>query len=992
MSRKEWPTGPFDAAAPRVFSIDAGRPFLDDLAAGLTAALGDDLPQAEIFLPTRRAVRAAADAVLDAYARSGRRAALLPRLRAIGDIDEDELFAFSGDAADEIALAPALSPAERLATLARFVAEHERRFAGQENWPAAIAAARELGRLLDAFYTEEIDPKALKALDVGDSAGHWAKSLDFLRVITDIWPDYLARIGRTDPADRRARLIAATAARILEKPPAHPLVIAGSTASAPAVARLARAIAQAPRGAVILPGLDRAMDARAFEEIDDAHPQSGLKALLAAMALAPADVRPWAGSGAESPRTALLTLALRPAETTDDWLSLVAAMTLRDRGLEASTAGLTLIEAENEDGEATAIAALFRQTLEAPEKTAILVTPDRTLSRRVALKMRRWGVIVDDSAGVPFANTSCGMFLRLVALFLEDPGDPARILALARHPLAHFGLGRHERRRALDAVDRALRGVRPAKGLFSVEESLRNRGALSPEAQALLAALAGAAADFPRDADAAFAALFAGHIAAAERLSGAELLWSGDDGEKGAMLLADLSGAADDINAVGGRRYCDVFDALIAGEAVRARSNAHPRLSILGPLEARMQRADHMILGGLNEGVWPSVAAGDPFLSRAMREKLGLSSPERKIGLSAHDFAGLAAQPVVTLTRAKRAGGRPADAARWIIRLKNILTGADALAAVDRSERWTALVRRLDAPQNVNPAQRPRPKGGPGRRPARVSVTRIEKWLRDPYSIYAMHLLGLRKLEEPGAEFGRREMGMLLHKVFERASLSPAAPTPQSLQALYDAAAAEFALGDADRRFWSAAIADSFDWFVAFDAERRAEGRVAAVESDGAWTLAGIDPPFTLTAKADRIDILNDGRAAIFDYKSGRVPTEKQDATFSPQLALTAAMVEAGAFADLGAVRVARYDYLKIANRADEEKANRWGRADEAAASAIILAEEKLRALVAAYDSPDAIYHSQPRPEFTDDYGDYDQLARRKEWAAAEDGDNGGGE
>jgi ATP-dependent helicase/nuclease subunit B len=231
-----------------------------------------------------------------------------------------------------------------------------------------------------------------------------------------------------------------------------------------------------------------------------------------------------------------------------------------------------------------------------------------------------------------------------------------------------------------------------------------------------------------------------------------------------------------------------------------------------------------------------------------------------------------------------------------------------------------------------------------------------------------------------------------LHKVYERAATKTEAPTAASLRSLYDELAPEFGLGDADRRFWSAAVDDSFAWFAEFDADRRAEGRLALAEGAGAWVLPGVDPPFKLTATADRIDLLKDERAAIFDYKSGKLKTEKQDNTFSPQLALTAAMVAAGAFEKIGARKVARYEYVKILNRTDDGRQNGWGREGDDAAVAIRDAEAHLRALIAAYDDPGAPYHSQPRPEFTDVYGEYDQLARRKEWGAADDGGEGGGE
>ncbi len=978
-----------DRSPPRYFSIDQGRPFLADLARGLIDAFGEALPRAEIWLPTRRAVRALAGAILDVRAGDGAAAALLPRMRAIGDIDDGDTAAFAGDAADEIELPPAISPMARTLELARLVAARDRAFAGQENWPGALAAARELGKLLDSLYAEEIDPAAISRIDVGDRARHWDVSRAFLEIVTAAWPVFLEARGLSDPADRRSRLIGAKARRIAAAPPAHPLVIAGTTASAPSVARLVAAIAAAPLGAAVLPGLDRDLDGRAFEVMDDAHPQSGLKALLKAIGQAPADIAPWPGAGGARPRAALLRLALRPAEATDEWLPRIAGATAADPRLASATDGFSLIEAETEDAEALIVAMIFRQTLERQAATAMLVTPDRTLARRVALKMRRWGVIVDDSGGVPFANTACGTFLRLVAGFLADPGDPVALLALLRHPLARLGLEDADRSRGVDALDRALRGPRPAIGLEGVAGRLQERPDRSDAAVAVLGVLTGASR--PIDGDAArLSDRLRAHLAAAETIAGGVSLWSGDDGAAGAELLAEILGDETTLNGVGDGAYGDIFEALIAGAVVRRRSDAHPRLSILGPLEARLLSADHVILGGLNEGVWPQGAPADPFLSREMRLAIGLPAPERRIGLAAHDFAQGAASPVVTLTRAKRSGGKPAKPSRWIVRLKNILKGAGALDACDRSALWSARAERLDAPENVIPVEAPAPRAGKDRRPARLSVTDIETWIRDPYAIYARRLLNLRKLEEPGAALGARDAGSLLHRVFERAGKAPAALPAAALNAILDEEALRAGLTGADRAFWSASLEEALAWFQSFDAARRLDG-AAHVETAGALTLGGVDPPFTLTARADRIDALTGGGAAIFDFKTGELPTEKQEkASFSPQLPLTGVILEAGGFATLGPLRAALYRYLKIANRSDDDAKNVFGAEGEAAAAAIRQAEADLRRWIAHFDDPEAIYRSQPRPQFVKREGDYDQLARRREWSASDDAEGGG--
>lgn len=988
MSKNAKSASIFDSAAPRLFSIDAGRPFLRDLCEALLDSLGQELSAAEIFLPTRRAIRTARETLLDAYLARGLNAAIMPRFRAIGDIDEDELITFAGTAEGEIELAPAIPATERLVVLAKFVAARERAFAGQENWPAAISAARELARLLDSFHTEEIDPAGLKSLDVRDAAGHWARSLAFLKVVTDEWPLYLEEAGYADPAARRARLISTMAARIAANPPGHPLIVAGTTASAPSVTRLVDAIARAPRGAAVLPGLDRKIDQRAWTAIgaEDAHPQSGMKALLDKIGLERNSVRAWPRSETVSPRNAFLTLSLRPAEATDDWLTLVEKLSQDDPRLAAATRGMMLIEADNEEAEASAIAAIFRIAIADVEKTAILVTPDRTLSRRVALKMRRWGVIVDDSAGVPFANTPCGSFLRILARHTEHPDDPVALLALLRHELAAFDLDLKSRSQAVDLIDRALRNCRGYNLLSALEASLGVHAVKTNGAEKIIEALNFVRQELPADPDAPFERLFDSHIIAAETIAGAERLWSGEDGAAGADLIAALRGAAGLIDAVAGKRYSDVFDALIADKAVRSVADAHPRLRILGPLEARLHTADLVILGGLNEGVWPQDAQVDPFLSRTMRKALGLPSPERRIGLSAHDFFELAAQEEVVMTRSLRAEGKPSKASRWIIRLKNILEGAGALSAVDQSARWRDIQSRLDMPKELTPAARPKPKAGPGRRPTALSVTRVEKWLRDPYGIYAASILGLKKLDDPGAEAGRREIGLALHKVFEQAALAETASNKTSLVEMFEKVAPLFGVTKAKRRFLSGAIDATFDWFSKFDTARRTKGSIAVAEGRGEITFDAFAPPFTLSAIADRIDLLHDGRASLFDYKTGRIPTEDQSKTFSPQLALTGLIIERGGFGQIGPRRVVGYQYLKALNRKQAQENDKGKEGDDARA-AISDAEERIRALIAAYDSPDAVYQSQPRPEFTDDYGDYDQLARRREWGSVEGDD-----
>ncbi len=142
--------------------------------------------------------------------------------------------------------------------------------------------------------------------------------------------------------------------------------------------------------------------------------------------------------------------------------------------------------------------------------------------------------------------------------------------------------------------------------------------------------------------------------------------------------------------------FPDIFDALIATETVRDVRAHHPRLAILGPLEARLQHFDRIILGGLNEGGWPGQARNDPFLNRPMKAEIGLSTPERRIGQAAHDFQQLSGLGEVIYTRSLRAEGAPTVASRWLQRLAVVAGEQGAKRMRAAGSRYLALAQAVD--------------------------------------------------------------------------------------------------------------------------------------------------------------------------------------------------------------------------------------------------------------------------------------------------------
>lgn len=995
-----------DGDRPAVFTIPAGTPFVDALAAGLVQRIGEapeDLAAALVLLPTRRACRALRDAFLR---RSGGQPTLLPRMRPLGDLDEDELaIAGAGDLGAElpggdtpdafIDIPPALSGLHRQILLTRLVLARP----GQDiTAEQAARLAGELGRLLDQIHTERLDFAALAGLVPDDLAEHWQVTLDFLTILSAQWPKVLAAEGAIDAAERRNRLLAAQAAAWQRQPPATPVIAAGSTGSIPATADLLRVVANLPQGAVVLPGMDTAMDEEAWQAVDSTHPQFGMARLLSHLGCGASGVKPWAladlpirpaeSEMADLPvpisaRNRLIHIALRPAGLTDRW---------HDEApfADAALAGVSRVDCPGPREEAGVIALIMRQTLETEGRTAALITPDRALARRVVAELRRWGVEVDDSAGSPLAHTTPAAFLRLILAMVAEDFAPVALLAALKHPLAAGSQSPAAFRAAVRRLEIAvLHGPRPAAGIDGLRAALADHaGPFAPlldgldRDSATLQTLIG-----ERQADPT--ALIRAHVACAEALAttddtaGPERLWAGDAGETLAQFLAELAESAGRLETVAGGQYAGLFDALMTGHVVRPRFGRHPRLHIWGPLEARLQQADTVILGGLNEGCWPPETVPGPWMSRPMMQAFGLPLPERRIGLSAHDFVQAFAAPRVVLTRASRVEGTPTVPSRWLARLEALIAGTDLAEAWRPDTRWVDWFDALDRAGPPHPVAAPSPRPPVAARPRKLSVTRIEAWIRDPYAIFARHILKLTPLDPIDADPGAADRGTLIHAALDRFTRTFPDALPDDaadrLIAIGREVFSDSATRPGVRAFWWPRFERLARWFVDFERRRRGAGyRLLATEADGALELAAPAGPFRLTGRADRLDMTATGELAILDYKTGQAPTWPQvKSGLVPQLSLEAAMAAAGAFAGIPPKAAAELVYLRLTGgrQPGEDKVLAEGVAQ--------LAGETLAGLgrkIAVFDDPKTPYVSRRRPMFERDVGDYDHLARVKEW------------
>lgn len=1033
------------AAPARVFTIPASAPFLPVLVAALRdGRLGFRIPDdplawadATLFLPTRRACKLARDAFLDAL---GGGAAVLPRIVAIGDVDEDEFIFADGAgseiAADVLSLPPAIAGLERRMLLARLVQEWARAPAVRReeaaslvvaNPAAAFALAADLERLLDDLVTrqapwERLDRLVPEALDQ-----YWALTLDFLKIARDAWPAILAERGAIEPAARRERLIDAQAAR-LARTHDRPVIAAGSTGSIPITAKLLATIARLPRGAVVLPGLDLELEDRAWAliggdgevgacEADAGHPQFAMQALLQRIGVARAQVVALA-PGASPTRDRLASEALRPAAATDQWRQ---RLILDKAGGQVATAmaGITVIEADHAEDEALAIAAALRETIEDPKASAALVTPDRALARRVAAALERWNVPVEDSAGIVLSESPAGAFARLAAEAALSGLAPVALLALLKHPLCRLAGG--DLKPVIALEQSALRGPRPRPGaeglrhalatlrkmrssLHTTDPRARLTDAELSSAEALVDKLDAAFAAFARTsgADVTFAGVAARHyellMALASDAGGDAPLFESEDGQALALLFEEILALGHIAPGLRDGDYLDLFAAVLETRILRPQPQASPRVRILGLLEARLQTADRVVLGGLIEGVWPPQPRSDPWLSRSMRGELGLDLPERRIGLSAHDFAQALGAADVFLTRSLKRAGSPTVASRFLQRLAAVAGATRWREAIERGGRYLALARALDRPQRVQPVTPPCPRPPRAMRPLALAVTDIEHWLRDPYTIYAKHILKLRPLDPIDEAPGAADRGAVIHGAIGEFTERFARELPQDSYAeLMAIGCRHFApLRDVPeaRAFWWPRFERIARWFCAWEIERRAALRATFAEIRGVVDISAGERIFRLSARADRIDVLQDGRYAILDYKTGQVRTERQvRAGLAPQLTLEGAILRHGGFREIpkgGSIAALAYVLLKGGEPAGQDCpiAFEGGAPDDHAERAL----QRLSELVRRFESEDVGYRSLVSPMWSTRYGEYDHLARIKEWSASGGAETNGGE
>jgi ATP-dependent helicase/nuclease subunit B len=924
----------------KVFTIPFGQPFLETLADGIMERFSPTpllLAKTLVILPTRRGCLGLKEAF-----QQRRHSQILPRIIALADLEQEPTV--PGFIASP--LPPAMPTAQQLGLLSQLILKKE-----QTSIATALTLAQELMTLLDEIHTSDSDMVRLKSLVGNQFAHHWQLTLDFLKIITDYWPSILQDYGMIDSAQRRRDNL-----RILAQQwtPDYPVILAGTTATRPATADLAKAILNFQNGNIVLPGFEALS-----EDLPCTHPLYTLHQFFDR--LGHPTINPWVNLEAPAKaRGKLLQQAMAPV------IDRIQPLSGTDH--QEIISHLSMVECRDTGHEALIIALKIRQSLAEGLKSIIVITPDMELTRRLQSQLKRWDIIANTSQGTPLTKTVVGTFLCLITQFRSQP-TPRGLLALLKHPFCYRHLNRVDHLIHVRHLDLRLRHLRQPNLLTAEYLKEDEREWYNGFLKDMLLT------------DSATKKPLKDHlhelIKIAETLCIPEKLWIEADGQGAADFLESLKPNAGFYPLLNGREFRDLLRQLMGQELVHDRQGIGSPVRILGALEARQAHAPLMILAGLNEGTWPQEIASDPWLNRQMRLDLGLPDPLRRIGLSAHDFCLGFSAPQAMLTRSMRKSGTATVPSRWWLRLETLLSIHKI--KLDDGKQLKEWAEKIDAPPQIAPAVEPLPCPPLDKRPGHFSTTDIEQLMRDPFGYYARRILKLRKLDAPDEDLASRDLGNLIHESLDL--YHRLYGNQIDLDKLIDCGEKTFAPFIADpyvKHFWWPRFTSVAQWLVKEWRKRTLDRTFTELEGKLDFNYDN-RRSVTITSIADRIDVI-EGQAIILDYKTGAILPTKGDiiAGLSPQLAIEALLLAQNGFAPLVNHPLASLEYWHLKGGKDGGTVINLKDINLLVGSTA----EGLKKLLRHFLMSPTPYLCNPWGEAKLKNRDYSQLARLEEWNA----------
>lgn len=1001
-------------------SIPFNAPFLDIVAQRWMEEVyytASQLPRGMIIVPNQRTVKG----LINSFIKMNKgNPLLLPKIISVGNLDEDNS-TFTGQEA--LTLLPAVHPMKRLSILTSLIMQMNKRLGNRMQAGEAWNMAGSLAELMDEaeWIGCELENALLQAVE-GEYAQHWQNILQFLSIITEIWPQWLQDNHLMNPVARAVASLNVQIKKWQDSNNEDAVWVVGFVDARPVIVNFLSAVVQLPRGRLITPGMQEDLSEESWNKLPFTHPYAEMAKMFFALGIKRKDFQIWSSQNClrvPEERVLAFQQILLPAENLEQWLANRRSIVLSN---------CFLIEPLNQQQEAVVIALMIRDALQTPHKKIALVTPDRNLAKRVALELGRWDIIADDSAGEPLKNTAGAVLLSLILQACVENFTPVTLLSLLKHPFVCCGVQASLCREYARLLEIHILRQFAVSGLSTIQAALLqkidefkkvDKEALSVSAEYFLS-LEAELSQFLDNLQTIVKGFVneptrkslkqwvIALVKAAEKLTsneeqqGETVLWQAEEGNALAEHLHDLIVETDHVASIGLQEFMSILQASYQGMMVRSRralwgrkqQEFHPRVYIWGLIEARLQNVDMVILGGLSEGVWPPTVDCGPWLNRPMREKMGMRIPDVDVGRTAYDFMAMCCSiPEVILSSPLRRDNAPVVQSRWIVRLKAWLKGRhNSFIASHPAVEW---VKLLDQPQDMaKPIHSPNPCPSIALRPKSISITDIERWIKDPYEIYAKKILNLRKIIGLEEDRSTSIFGMIVHEGLKLAYENYAYQWTlvRVEQALLETLEKRQDILPSYKKWWKARLIKIAYWVFHHEQKRRNSSELPQLylEKEGHYCFELQEGLFfTVRGIADRINLNIDGNIEIFDYKTGAMPSvESVKRGKAPQLPLEAALVSYGGFGKtLAEYNIAHYYYWQLKGGIEEGKEVKI---DNILSKDLMLSEQHwqaLQKLILAYYDEKQPYLSRPRPYLMKEYlstvprfGDYKHLARVLEW------------